>query len=88
MGVEDEVSTLKMYPNPVRDYLYFNDNDPGIENAYLYNLSGQLVGTFVLSRQVDVMTGQFDVRELPAGIYFVMVERVDGRRERVKVVRE
>ena len=78
---------FKVYPNPVNGYLYFSEEDSKIENVLVHNLWGQAVGRFALSKQDGRTTGKYDMGVLPAGMYFLVVERPDGK-VRVKVMKE
>ncbi|MDP4268881.1 MAG: glycosyl hydrolase [Bacteroidota bacterium] len=56
---------FKIYPNPVRDYLYLNIADLGTLNVEIYNMVGAMV------KRLSVMENQIDVRDLPAGCYIL-----------------
>jgi fibronectin-binding autotransporter adhesin len=73
--------TLKVYPNPVKDYLYIDAQVPEVENVSIYNLSGQRVGRF------DLAKGSHNMEKFPAGIYFLIAEGRNGT-TKVKVIKE
>ena len=56
---------FKIYPNPVRDYLYLNIADLGTLNVEIYNMVGAMV------KRLSVMENQIDVRDLQAGCYIL-----------------
>ncbi len=59
-----KVSSLKMYPNPAQDMLYFSADSP-VSNVRVFNIMGQQV----LARNNEV--SEINVSGLNAGVYFV-----------------
>ncbi|MDL2309423.1 leucine-rich repeat protein [Bacteroidales bacterium OttesenSCG-928-C03] len=71
-GVEDVESLLaniSLYPNPVQSTITISTAET-IRNIELYNLSGQLLGTY---NQITI-----SVSHLPAGVYFVKITTDSG----------
>lgn len=73
---------LEVFPNPVQDFLYVKDLQPGATNTYsLLSRTGSILckGSF---------TEKIDLREFPAGIYFIEIEiEIEGVLQRFKVVK-
>lgn len=75
-------NTVTAYPNPVVDYLYFN-NDNRIKDVEVYNVSGQRV----LSETINAEKGSLDMRRVPAGIYIVKVNTEKGSQS-LKIIKK
>lgn len=75
-------NTVTVYPNPVVDYLYFN-NDNRIKDVEVYNVSGQRV----LSETINAEKGSVDMRRVPAGIYIVKVNAEKGSQS-LKIIKK
>ena len=77
-GVEEslqDVLSIKVYPNPVVDYLTFEVDNPDVQNLVFFDVTGKMVHRELLS------SGTTNV-ELPqgsAGTYFYIVTAKDGR---------
>ncbi|MFH1119052.1 MAG: YCF48-related protein [Bacteroidota bacterium] len=68
--------SIKIYPNPVTDFLMIELSYPpqGISNIQIYNISGQLIlQQDMLNRKSD-----FDLRKLHRGIYFLKIIQAQG----------
>ena len=74
---ENEVMSIAMYPNPVRDRLTVNTEN--LQSVEIYNLVGQLVMTSAAS--------VIDMNDLNQGIYFVRVI-ADGKSVTKRVVKQ
>lgn len=69
------LSTLKIYPNPVRNgSLFINANSILIENYQLMNTLGQVLE----SANVEQNTAEINVQTLPSGVYFIRVATDKG----------
>lgn len=77
--IENELSTISVYPNPVKDILNINAQK-NVEKAEVYNLSGQLVLTAKNQNQVDMST-------LPAGNYVVRIFSGDDVKS-IKIIKK
>lgn len=75
-------NTVSIYPNPVVDYLYIN-NDSRIKDIELYNASGQRI----LSEIINAEKGSVDMRRAPAGVYIVKVNGEKGSQS-LKVIKK
>ncbi|MFV0572318.1 MAG: T9SS type A sorting domain-containing protein [Xanthomarina gelatinilytica] len=65
LGIETTtIDTLKVYPNPVKDYLTITSKTP--LTLQLYNVQGQLVKIIEVVRNTTV-----DFNGLPSGVYFL-----------------
>lgn len=74
---ENEVMSIAMYPNPVKDRLTVNAEN--LQSVEIYNLVGQLVMTSTAS--------VIDMNDLNQGIYFVRV-MADGKTVTKRVVKQ
>ena len=63
IDIHDE-TTFKIYPNPCRDYLFFNTNLDYI-NIYIYSMDGQLI------LKPNTFNNQVNVSELNTGLYII-----------------
>jgi len=63
-------STTKMviYPNPVKDFLYFSNNISVVEKAEIYNIFGSLV------KSVGINGNMIDVKDMVPGYYFIRIK--------------
>jgi hypothetical protein len=62
-----------MYPNPVKDILFFKSAGIAIEKVKVYDLNGRLVEVFSLENEY-----QIDVSNLPQGVYIIEIETAIG----------
>jgi hypothetical protein len=76
---EQEKSRLRIYPNPVTDYMTVTRNT-FIRQLWVSNILGKRVKTFNTNAN-----GKYDVSDLPDGIY--LVSMVDGAKKVVRTVR-
>ncbi len=76
---EQEKSRLRIYPNPVTDYMTVTRNT-FIRQLWVSNILGKRVKTFNTNAN-----GKYDVSDLPDGIY--LVSMVDSARKVVRTVR-
>ncbi|MBI5916203.1 MAG: T9SS type A sorting domain-containing protein [Bacteroidetes bacterium] len=76
---EVDKSRLRIYPNPVADYLTITKNT-FVKQLWVSNILGKRVRTFDTS-----FGNKYDVSDLPDGIY--LVSMVDANRKVVKTVR-
>lgn len=71
---EPEMPAVRLWPQPVDEILYFENQENGVLQLALYNAAGQLVWQADLPAQAS---GRFDMRSVPAGYYRAVV--LDGR---------
>jgi hypothetical protein len=72
-GVNDnEIGTIGIYPNPSTDIIRLENVDAKILNASVFNTNGQLV------KQFSTTVNAFDISELQAGVYQLMVATEKG----------
>ncbi|NBU81553.1 MAG: T9SS C-terminal target domain-containing protein [Flavobacteriaceae bacterium] len=74
------IEAVSVYPNPTRSNLSIKGN---FEIAQVYNISGQLVKTFVSSE-----SNQYSIADLSSGLYFVKVSDANNNFKTIKVVKE
>ncbi|WP_242203556.1 Ig-like domain-containing protein [Aestuariivivens insulae] len=72
-------ASIKIFPNPTRDYLKvrFDDNQFGNDAKYsIYNLQGQIMTSNLLStkNKINENTIQFNVTNLATGMYFLSIK--------------
>ena len=72
-GVEENVATLSIYPNPVVETLVI-ETESTIEQVVVYTLTGVMV----YSEQCAMNNVQVDVTSLNSGVYFVKVVTDNG----------
>jgi hypothetical protein len=63
----DKVEGLVVYPNPATDYISVKLSE--LSTCYIYNLQGKLV----LQKEIQDLTEQIDVSDLPKGVYVLKV---------------
>ena len=71
-----EAAGLRLFPNPVSDYVRFSIADKDINRLEVHNVAGRLV------RAVDLGTygnDRISVADLPSGVYLVSAKRSTGR---------
>lgn len=66
MNIEND--DLELFPNPVINFINISFNTTGSKVFVIYNYLGQKVRTFISG---NVRKSQFDLTELPPGIYFL-----------------
>lgn len=75
LGVsENQLSGIKLYPNPVSDILYIQSKSQNVNHATIFSVTGQKVMT-----QAETANG-IDVTSLAKGIYFLEIISDKGRR--------
>ena len=73
-AVEELTSSFNIYPNPVNDKLYI-ETEMDVEEVAVYDAYGRLQVTETPRRQ-DIV--EFDVSNLNAGVYIVMIKTDAG----------
>jgi hypothetical protein len=74
-----ENNLVRLYPNPVNDYLYIDSKKP-FEKVYIYNNNGELIKTTTLNR--------IDFSLYPEGIYFCKIFIQGGQVINQKIIKE
>lgn len=72
----DNVSTLNIFPNPINNEfsIAFDLIEANTVSSQLYSLDGRMVKELINEKtELGHFTQQFDVRDLPSGIYLVRV---------------
>ncbi|MFN8339852.1 MAG: T9SS type A sorting domain-containing protein [Saprospiraceae bacterium] len=70
VATNDITTDVKVYPNPVKDILYF-DTDQAWSKAEIYDLSGRII------RALSLSTSSIDVGGLENGTYFLKLKHGD-----------
>jgi len=79
---KSQTSQLKIYPNPIKDFLAINISDKDANlSAEIINLLGQKVKTF----QNISNTGTLDVSDLSTGIYLLNLINQNGEKQTIKI---
>ncbi|WP_317897561.1 T9SS type A sorting domain-containing protein [Aurantibacillus circumpalustris] len=80
-----DINDARVYPNPVKDILYFQKNVKRDSNYEIYSLDG----TKVLDLKTDLFEteNQLNVSELEAGIYLIKAT-VDGQESYLKFIKQ
>lgn len=70
-NLDEEFSTINIYPNPTKEYLFIVQKAPNSmnEKAYLYNAMGQLLETISLNGEIT----NVKVTDLAPGIYILKI---------------
>ncbi|RXR31867.1 T9SS type A sorting domain-containing protein [Flavobacterium piscinae] len=76
-----DTNTISFYPNPTKDFVYFNLNET-IESLSLYNLLGQAV----LSKQINAENFSLDISSFSAGSYIAKLN-TKGKSKSVKIIK-
>ena len=76
VGIAEYEKVMAVYPNPAQDFLTVELSD-GMElgNIILYDIQGRMVETF---QETSLQTTRLDIRNIPAGIYFLHVTDSDN----------
>jgi hypothetical protein len=69
---ENSISGIKIYPNPVSDILYIQNENVAVSRMELYNLQGKCV------LNITDNVNQINVENLNKGIYFLKIFSVIG----------
>lgn len=76
VGIAEYEKVMVVYPNPAQDFLTVELSDGmGIGNITLYDMQGRLIETFP---ETSLQTIRLDVRNIPAGFYFLHVTDSDN----------
>ena len=73
---ENEVSSVKVFPNPVSEMLYFIPEE-SITNVRIYSIEGKLMDEYRSEFRKGVRH-QLDVGILPSGVYIIEGKNSDG----------
>lgn len=68
--VETGVSLVRIYPNPVTDFINI-EIQKEIKSVAVYSLAGQQL--------INAKTAKVGVRQLPKGVYVIKIKTVDGK---------
>lgn len=74
---EHEPNALRVYPNPVSDWLHFQLPEDQSFNAKICDMNGRVVLETVINEQANA---QVDVSRLPSGMYTLLVSDGNGKR--------
>jgi hypothetical protein len=77
-GLEETVTrSLKIFPNPTSDRLYFNPNHEEAVSYDLYDLQNVLVTSGRLPQNSEIV--EVDLKGLSAGVYLLLLNDKDGQ---------
>jgi hypothetical protein len=74
----------EVYPQPARSGLFFRGGPPGPLNISLFSAQGMQVRSF----DCEELPRRLEVGDLPAGLYVLVLTMPDGRKERLRWVKE
>lgn len=77
-----KISTENLYPNPVKDFIHVRVTEKGEVRFYDYT------GKICLQKHIDGITQEFDVSDLPSGIYLVAITGISGKVEYEKIIKQ
>ena len=68
VGIVEIENIVKLYPNPVADYLYFDiQSNTTINQAFIYDFTGKMV------KQINQPSGAVNLSNLPTGLYMMRI---------------
>ena len=67
---ENEMSTFKLYPNPVSNVLTIENNEP-FDSIKIYDINGRILKTISSSNEKQL---PIDVNDLTQGMYFIEIQ--------------
>ena len=72
VGIAEYENAIIVYPNPAQDFLTLESSEGmEINHIALYDIQGRLVETFP---EASLQTSKLDLRNLPAGTYFLHIK--------------
>jgi hypothetical protein len=71
-GIEDEKTTITMWPNPASDFVLFKNLTTDVKQVSLSNTNGQKLAGSVYKGGEQIL---LEIKDLPAGVYIVTVEK-------------
>lgn len=76
--IENAPSSWTLLPNPASDFITLMNTEGQLDwnSAAIYNVQGQLMKAAPSHSTASLL--QFDIRDLPAGVYFLRVETEEG----------
>lgn len=80
--VENDLSKITIYPNPVSDKLYFSGNSSEIVSLQIFSVQGKLI------RKLNNLSTEIDASHLKTGMYFVKLISIDGKINTLKFIKE
>src|SRR5690606_38336658 len=78
---ENNLDSLKLYPNPVTDMLQISSKTD-INSVEIYNINGQLL----MQQELNAPNGQMNLSNLSTGIYFAKVS-ANSATETFKIIK-
>jgi hypothetical protein len=83
-----EISGIIVYPNPTKGELIIKNYELGIDNVEVFDVMGKsVIQLRLLSLSKYNYSTEIDLRQFPAGIYFIKIQTTDGMITR-KVVKQ
>ncbi|SRX52533.1 T9SS type A sorting domain-containing protein [Aequorivita sp. CIP111184] len=70
--LENDLSKITLYPNPVSDKLYFSGNSSEIVSLQIISIQGKLI------QKLNNISTEIDVSQLKAGMYFIEIKTSEG----------
>ncbi|HYJ38920.1 MAG TPA: T9SS type A sorting domain-containing protein [Chitinophagaceae bacterium] len=81
---------IETYPNPVVEELQVQviAREKGSMSLRLINQHGQLIRSLVLPKNTDELKAQMNIKEIPAGVYFLELRIGESMKEIRKIIKE
>lgn len=81
---ENFKSNISIYPNPVKDKLTIQNPDLKITSIKLSDASGKII----LKQKISGKESQIDLRALPSGVYFIILEENGKTLKTEKIIKK
>jgi hypothetical protein len=80
-GLEEEYweGRIVVFPNPVESELTIEINDPALGTPVMLDMMGRKIGEIVLHQDGKKISGKFDFRSHPGGVYLLQVSDRNGK---------
>lgn len=79
------INTIKVYPNPAKDFLYINNGNFTSINNYIYEIINTN-GAKIFTQRVSTAETTIDINTWPEGIYFLNIYNATGGLVEVKKI--
>lgn len=80
LSLKETAFSVKIYPNPVKDYLQLDMPDAEIASVQLFDLTGRYTS-------LDLKEGMLDLRHVPSGSYVLVVRNMHGQVSHQKLLK-
>lgn len=77
-----DVEEALFYPNPAQSYFFFSEDINAVKSISIYNITGKIV------KQINKKVNKIYINDLPAGVYIVSIDLLNGSDKKGKLVIE